>query len=82
MGHGLWVSYCQPKTISPTELLLNSHLLLTNTFGGRMHVAEKNCQIESLAEEGLTDLLSPFSSIVFSHITLLLMALWRPVMDV
>ena len=30
-----------------------------------MHVAEKYCQIKSLAEEGLTDLLSPFSRIVF-----------------
>ena len=56
MGHGLWVSYCQPKTISPTELLLSSHLLLTNTFRGRIHVGEKYCQIKSEAEEGLTDL--------------------------
>ena len=66
MGHGLWVSYCQPKTISPTGLLFSSHLPLTNTFGGRMHVGEKYHQIKcDGAEEGLTDLQSAFSTIVF-----------------
>ena len=47
---GVLLPKCQPKTISPTELLLSSHLLLTNTFRGRIHVGEKYCQIKSEAE--------------------------------
>ena len=50
---------------------------LTNTFGGRMHVGEKYRPIKSDgAEEGLTDLLHIHNR--FSHITLLLIALWQP----